>query len=483
MKNVRYVIWIFVLIFIGWSVILSGYNYRFDSDELYHAQKIFLIAKGFRPYADFYSVYSPILHFILLPIFLIFGFSIKTLSLARAAMIFFFAVRAVLSTALVKRVFGKKTALVFLPLLLLDPFTVFASMQIRPENLMMVFFVISLLIFSISWERGSNKYFFLSGIFAGLTILTNIKIFPGMGAFFLIFGIYVLSRKKISWFLYFTYGAILVVTAFFIYFFLVGTWQQMLQQLIIDPYSLNKTIPNPTWLGYFYFQNPVIFGLDGKPATWILAWILPVAAFAGGYKAFADAMTNKLKDKLDLLKIILFAGLVCQWTSMLFIHSVWMQYYIPLNWFYAVFGAYLIGDIMERFKGIAFLQRGFILVLVILGIFFIRGSVYSNISRAKMKDTVELAWLKTAWRIFAENEPVFPNLLFRRPVYPVIYGGTLSSYMIERYGPIYKALEAKGVKYLFMQESYIGLLDPVTQTYVRDKFKKDEKETMLWRKE
>jgi hypothetical protein len=284
-----------------------------------------------------------------MPAFIIFGSTLKAIAVSRMMMIALFLLQAFFWFLLVKKVFGKKVALLFVPLFLMDPFLVFAGMQIRPENLMMVFFALFLLVFSYAVGNVKNlKLFFLSGVLFALTFLLNLKILPSLVALGLVFIIYVFQNKLYRQLLTFTNGFCLTFFIFLGYFLFAGYLQEMFQGLFVDPYMLNNSIPNATWLGYFYFQNPVIFGIDGKPLNWIYAWLLPVLAFAGGYAS--------LNDKNNLMKIILFAILFLQWFSMLFINSVFIQYYIPLNWLYSVFTAYFVIHLISQFKQTKLLQ-------------------------------------------------------------------------------------------------------------------------------
>src|SRR3989344_770387 len=317
-----YLVYFVILGFLLRSVFLSGYYYRLNADEVYHSNLVYLMLKGFRPYADFYSTYSPFLQLYLMPVFLLFGATLKAISASRILMIILYLLQICLMFLLVKRVFGKKVALLFVPLYLMDPFMVFVGMQIRPENLMMVFYLLFLLSFSYAYENAkSTKFYFLSGILFALTLLMNLKILPSLIAFAGAFIIYVFKNKLFRQLLIFTNGFCLTFFIFFAYFLLAGYLPDMFQGLFIDPYALNNSIPNATWLGYFYFQNPVIFGIDGKPLNRIYAWLLPVLAFTGGYAAINNSSDSD-GIKKNIMKIILLLSLFLQWVRMLFINSV-----------------------------------------------------------------------------------------------------------------------------------------------------------------
>src|SRR3990167_2755941 len=348
-KTIYIIIYLVGLIILLWSVVLSGYKFQFNSDELFNANITYLLLKGFRPYADFYLIYAPILHWLLAPVFLLFGFTFKAVSMARIVMIVFFLTRFFLMYLLVAKVFGKRTGLLFIPLYLLNPFVVFAEMQIRPENLMMVFFALALLIFTYAFEHRSPILFFLTGLLMGLTLITNIKIVPSLTAFAVVFFAYFLVAKNIKPLFFFSDGFILVCLLFIAYFFFKGYVGEMFFHIFLDPVRHNNSIANPTWLGYFYFSNPVIYGQEGKPMNWIYAWSLPVLAFAGGYISLFSSISKRHSGESDVtsddsrivvsnndsephfaeasrgkqagmtinsIKIILFVSLIFQWISM-----------------------------------------------------------------------------------------------------------------------------------------------------------------------
>src|SRR3990172_6962515 len=84
-----------------------------------------------------------------------------------------------------------------------------------------------------------------------------------------VFIIYIFRNKLFRQLLTFTNGFCLTFFIFLGYFLFAGYLPEMFQGLFIHPITLNNSIPNATWLGYFYFQNPVIFGIDGKSMNWI----------------------------------------------------------------------------------------------------------------------------------------------------------------------------------------------------------------------
>lgn len=467
---ILYFICLFVLIY---SVIKSGLFYQFDGDELHHAQIIYLILKGFKPHNSFFMIYTPFLHWILMPLFSIFGFSFSTISLARVVMILLFILRAALSYLLIRRVFGKLTAYLFIPLFLLDPFVVFSSMQIRPENLMMVVFTFLLLIFSYTAPGKSKKLYFICGALCVLTLLMSLKIIPSIAAFFFVFIYHSYKRSGISSLLYFLNGVVLSFVVYLLYFFLNGNLLTMFQQVFIDAAAVNNSIRNVTTLNYFYFSNPVVYGYDGKPMSWIYAWSLIPVAFAGVCKAFYDSK--------NIIKTVLILGFILQWFSMLFINSVFIQYYIPLSWYYSLFAAVLIADLIQNRSVATDVKNIIITLAAVFFILLVRSSILGNLNRANTSGLKYQSEVVSIWQKTKEDKPTFPNILFRPPSYPVIYASVLSKFMLDRYGPIYKSIEANHLENFYqLNDDYFSYLDPGTQAYIVKNFERDKNDSTHW---
>ena len=253
----------------------------------------------------------------------------------------------------------------------------------------------------------------------------------------------------------------------------------MFLHVFLDPFRLNNSIPYPTWLGYFYFTNPTIYGLEGKPMNWIFTWSLPVLAFAGAYQ---NVVASTLKNS-GLVKTILFLTLIFQWVSMLFINSVFIQYYIPLNWLYAVFAAYFINDLLIKINGLVLLQKILMISFMILFILLYKSSVEGNLARAKITSDPIIKEVKESWRIIPEDSPAFPDVVFRKPVYPVLWGSTFAPYMRERYPQAFVSIEKYKIPTLIgLNDEYFSYLDFESQQYIQTHYERDMLDNRIWRR-
>lgn len=452
------------------SVILSGYFYMFDNDELSHAQMIYLLAHGDKPFLSFFSIYSPIFHWVLLPVFTFFGFSIQTIQLARAVMIGFFIIRIVFFYLSFKMLFGKKIALLFIPFYLLDPFTIFSSMQIRPDNLMMMIFSIGFFCLTYGSENKKKRFIFLGGLGVSLAILISIKMLPIFIVLLLGFiGYCIKKRLSVSASVFFL-GVLIPILFFLFYFFIQGSAKEMYQQLFVDSKITNDALLVPVPLGNYYWPNNLyLYGSPGKPLPWFYVWILPLAAFIGLYKVVIDFFSKSKIIWIDTFKFVLCAALIIQWLSLFFISSVYMQYYIPITWLFALFAAVTLDDVFHTSFGNTSLK--FLMSIGIFLIFcvFTWGSIQANVKRSEMRGKEALDAITKRWQQIPENEDVFPALLFRRSSYPLIYGyyiGDIPQTIINRFPSVPETLGQKKIKNVLVSDYNMIYLTSGTKEYI-----------------
>jgi 4-amino-4-deoxy-L-arabinose transferase-like glycosyltransferase len=473
------------------SVFKSGYNYVFDSDEYLHSQIAYLIFSGYKPFINLYTSWIPIFHWLLVPVLALNNFSFDSLLLARIFMIILFVIRIILGFLLVKKLFGKIVAILFVFLLLLDPFTVFTAMQIRPDNLMVTLFTLGLLVFTYAIYNSSKLLLFYSGFIFALSIATCLKIAPGIMAVILCFFVYVLVNRRnllkgVVFFLGMFFAAALTV----VYFLTQNSLSQMIQQVTTDAATLHNSIWNFTGLGYFYAQgNEFLYGLPGKPINWIYVWILPILAFMGVFRTvqkFFIEPNDGRKSKIIL--IILVVSFIFQWFALFFYHSVFIQYYIPISWFYALFSAVIIGyldKITRDFTVINLLYRICLFILISSLIFT---SIKANNQRSIIYSTQgQKQILSSRWVKIPKNSFVFPNLLFRPIADPFLslfyFIPGLPKSITDRYAPLLKTLKTYNVSYLLISDHvmyYYVLPDQELKAYIDNNFVQDQADKELW---
>jgi len=465
------------------SAVWSGYNYVFDNDELAHIHTIYLIVKGYQPYTSFFSIYTPVLHWLLVPLFRINGFFLSTIADARFVMILLFLLRIGAASLLIKELFGKRIAFLFIPIFLMDPFTVFTAMQIRPDNLMMTFYTLGLLVATLGVKRKDKRLVFVAGLFLGTAVVTMIKIIPSL----CIFGVLILIFHRAKGIrdavipLFVGFGTIV---GFFLFsFFASGTLVVMIRQVIFDGKLLNDSLLYPVTPGNFYWPvNVYLYGFSDRSLVWIYEWGILIVGFSGAFRIFFHSVSEPLSLR-SLLKLLIPITLGIHWLLLFSFRSVFLQYYLPVSWLLAVGVAVVVDDLISttyqnnifRFTVLASLVTAFLLVG--------KASIDLNLMRASIDGHEEESRLEAILAKIPENEPVFPGFLFRPLVYPIPYGyyyGDMPSNVTTRFPPVGEILDKKNVRFLVATETYLSYLPKDAQQYIKEHFLKDLKLEDLW---
>ncbi|GEM_PF-723760 len=458
-----------------WSVLRSGVGYGYDGDEVYHAQFVYLLGHGYKPFTSFYLMYSPVYHAFLLPVFVAMGYSFQTLSFVRLLMVILFVIRLVISYTIARKIFSTRVGLLFVFLLLLNPFAVFSEMQIRPDNLMMLVYSLGVLLLIYAHQKAKSWLFVASGILVSFAFLINVKIFPSIGILFLVYGYWSFSRRSFRELLLFLFGFAISFTVFSTYFLAAHSFVQMVTQMIIDPQTVLGSVAYPTHVGFFYLpDNVYIYGLSGKPLTWVYVWVLPLLAFSGLFHLISSTAQNKTNDKLSSLRIFLALSLVAQWLLLFMIQTVFIQYYIPINWLFALFAAYGIVSLGNLLKPQRVLASLFTIGIGLSLLVLIRVSIIANNARSSMQGLDVIAKFERVWKTIPEGMAVFPYYLFRPIGYPLLdIVGVRTEEIGKRYGDVSIYLESKRVPFVFRNDYMAGYYSPQTNAYIDAHYVKD----------
>lgn len=470
------IIYIVATLVLAYSVATSGLSYQYDSDELSQSGITYLIAHGFVPYISFWWPYSPLFNFFLLPLFTLFGFTFDTIYLARILMAVLFFLRIVISMAILRLISSRISAYIVCALILLDPFTTFSGMQIRQDNFMMTVYLLGLYIFVRGFLAKSNRLLFIAGITLATSLLSLIKIAPSIFALGIIFFLWSVYVKTLRSFFVFLGGALGAISIYFLFALVSGTFFQMVQQTIIDPYTFQSNVLYPTHASFFYRpDNTFIYGVGGKPLSWRFVHILPIMAVVGLIVACIKRPIRPYLTRKRVLYIMLATALVVHWLLLFHVQSAYMQYHLPVQWYFAFFGAITISAIIETFQKYAskFKVVGYIVVLILFSI-FVQASVVGNIARSK----IDLHWTVEAfekvWQEIPADAYVFPDFLFRKIPYPLtnqdIAGNAFAPTLLARYGPIRIALENKKVEYLYLSDYTMSFIPMEDQKYIREHY-------------
>lgn len=422
----KHAVWMVMILLIPlvYSVLVSGYLYTFDNDELANVQIVYHMAHGKFPYLSFFTTYTPVLHWVLAPVFYFLGFTLQAIHGSRVVMIILFGIRVIASGAIVSLLLGQWVALLFVVLFLLDPFTVFNGMQVRPDNLMMTLYVVGLFLLLLSVMKKRKAGIAMAGACIGLALLAMIKIIPGI-LMLIIFLFWRSARQRdFRPFRVFLIGFLTPIILFSLYFLSQNAFADMFTHVVLYAKAHIDAVLNPALLGIFYWpDNGYIYGFMGRPPSWWYAWILPIFAFPGALKAVTSYSTKGEKNNKDFILGFLGASLFAHYLSMLVIRSVYTQYYVSLSWLYVLFFILTFRDVlMIQFEN-PWMKKSLIFFFVmLLGILY-SSSIKGNLYRASAFNARELEKKITSrWLLLPPETPVFLDYLFRPLAYPIPYG-------------------------------------------------------------
>ena len=478
-----------VTVFLVFSAIKSGVLYQYDVDELAHTQFVYLIAKGFMPYTSFHMIFTPLFYWFQIPLYNTLGFNFHTIYIMRLVMSGLFIVRIVFSFLFIKNIFGKKVALFFVPLLLLDPFTVFSGFQIRPDNLMVPLFVLGLLFLSYALKKRSNTLFFLSGLIFSLSSLVLIKIVPEIAVIIILFAVYSYKNKKQRDFLLFLSAFPIPWIFLFIYFALQGGLFDLFRNIFFYAFLNNQTILNVTPVTFYYHPNNYyLFGTMGLSLNWAYIYVIHTLAALGVCLILWEIKRNIRIFSADvLIRIITVAVCIVLTVWVFTVRGVFLQYFLPLSWLLALFSGVSLVYFLEFIEKKT--SKGYVFLLLIYFVAFILfafSSIKGNQARAGIGNEKIIKGHEDAWNFIQGNEATFPNELFRPPGYPLTYGtfiGDVNPYILRNWGKVEDHLEKKKAKYVFKDDYLWMYLDANTKKYIDKHYLPSSHSEILVRKD
>lgn len=438
--------------------IQSGIHFQFDQDELAHAQVSYLLTHGLVPYRHFFMTYTPVFHFIISPVFLLKGYSLDAMTLARFVMVGMFLLRVAASVWIAYHVFGKKVTAVFLLFFLIDPFTMYTAMQIRPDNLMMLLSTVGIALLLYAHGKRRLGYVFWSGILLTTSGIVLMKIVPTLAVICVALLWHGYKNREWQSVKVFLLGSIIPILLFFTYTTISGTTNEMVQEVVRDSYAINQSVAFPIPISHFYAPSKsALFDLYGAAYTRLPYFELALLTLAV-IGLFLIRRTS------SLFQWILGGSLIAQGITLSFVHSVFIQYFLPITWLVTLFAAYAV---VKMVRGPVLLT-----LLIIILSFVSYDSVRANISRSYAVSNPTITWLTTVWKEVPDNASVYPNIPFRPLVYPLTFGyyfHDLPASVTNRLPPLVTTLERSQVQYILQTYEWRALPQNFFP-YVYDRF-------------
>lgn len=402
-----------ILIWVVFAAILLGRLHLsvirfFDPDEFAHIHWSFLIAKGSLPYKDFFLIIPPVFHFFLLPVFLL---KESTITLISARIYIFFLYLA--NILILFQIFKSVTKNVLSSLLAVTifaafPMTLDKTIDIRPDMLMTLFFLICLY---LSFIRKASP--FVVGFFYGLSFLTFSKIIFAAPALFYI--TYLNRKTKVLPHAFsLLYGALMPTALFFLYIIANGIFTEGIHAILKDSFLVNTGRQAFSPLLAISPWPLVYVNKGGVSWPWIVntvLWILAVPAFFILWK-------RNRKFSVFLLLYFFFA------IVLLYIFPIpYLQYFLPLCIFISLCTAVTIYEILRRAEVSGVKASSFIIIVPFLASLLISFlHQYQVRAQKESSNSEQLQVIRDILKISAPEETFFDSVgsyVLRPDGYPV----------------------------------------------------------------
>lgn len=471
----KYIFWITIgLAFCAvlFTALQSGYFYQIDNDELYHSQLAYLIDHGYTIYSNFYTTYTPVFYWLLQPVFRFVGYDVQALSAGRIVMMGLFLLRLGVVFLIIRSLFSWKASLLSVFLFIMDPFAVMTVMQIRPDNLMLFLFSCGLYSYILARKSQKKLYFFIAGACISLSLISLMKIIPSVGMFLMIAVLSAWQRKTLKDEGVLLLGFFMTSACIFGLFMIQGSLNGVIQQTIFDPFVVFNALLYPVPYGFYHREgNMWFYGPWNRSIAWIYAQVMmPLAGF--GLASAIQQIQAKVNPLVRDILIILSGALVFQWLWLLTVPSIFIQYYLPINWIIVVLAGIAGYQILELTKHkyvqlFVYSSTGLLLLL------FSYGTVKTNIFRAGIRSDGTYQKLESLWKATPENSQVFPSVLFRPIAFPLPYRVHFTEFpeaVMRRFPPLKETLIKQNIQYIYNEGGVIDSLPLDAHDYIRENF-------------
>jgi 4-amino-4-deoxy-L-arabinose transferase-like glycosyltransferase len=178
------------------SLLWQSIHRYFDHDEFEHIHSAWYIANGFIPYVDFFQHHHPLLWFIILPFFKLFGSSIE-LVLATRILVFIFTIGifVLVHRITLKLTYSDEVSLIAVLLLLSVVLFSRKIIEVRPDVPQVFFGLLSVYFFLKYLEDYSSSAMIYAGLCASLSFLFLQKTIFLLLAYTIVFGLLFILKK------------------------------------------------------------------------------------------------------------------------------------------------------------------------------------------------------------------------------------------------------------------------------------------------
>lgn len=390
----------------------------FDTDEFAHLHWAYHFILGMVPYRDFFIYHIPFFQWFLLPLYLL-PQSPETLVIGRLIMLLLFVFSMSVIAITFSKIFKNRIlGLLILLFALVSPIMIDKSIEIRPDVLMVCFFICSMAI--VLLKKQTPKTLFLAGLCMSLSILTFQKMIFALPAFTVLL-VYkplqqYLASKQRSAFPIKAWGAFIVggfipVIIFLGYLLLNGALIQGIDAifrntLAIYSYQLTKFSPFLPLTPWIY----VYVDYEGPNIPWALNTLLLLSMIGGTFLFAVDK-----KWKIFWFYLLFFVG---AFLYLILFPTPYVQYFIPVMMIGAPAAAYFFYTLIHITKQ-KMISIGIIAIICFVALlsfgeqYFIRIKPINDAAEQKQVIRDVVSHIKTDESVY----DMAGSYVFRRPGY------------------------------------------------------------------
>jgi hypothetical protein len=345
-------------------------NRYFDPDEFAHFHWAYLFTLGLKPYKDFFIYHIPFFQFFLLPFFIL-PHTAETFLFVRILMFVILGITQLVSALIVKKLIKSELAfyLTFF-LILIFPLMTDKSIEIRPDVLMILLFMIPLYL-SFSFSTWKRKHAVIAGLSLGTSIMIFPKImfaFPALLVLFLFDPVTTVLRshklpnkRELLHFLIFAGTTAIPGVLFLFYLFVMGIVPQGIFSIFTATKLIYADLPMKYSPFIIFEPWPLVYmnnqTMDLKPNfPWLVSVILMITAAAGFVMIGVER-----KWKLFLFYLVFFVSSY-MYLMLLPLKFILLQYYMPMIFIGAPLSAFFFARVATLLK------RNLFIYLLCIGI-------------------------------------------------------------------------------------------------------------------
>lgn len=501
MKRFRSLILISLIVFLLYWRYQVGIIRAFDADEFTHLHWAANVARGQRPYIDFFTFFTPGFYWVLAPLFWL----VKTPDVFVAARLIAYGIFLEILTATgVLYASLRRTRWALVPVILLAflPMPYDKYLELRPDNLATLLAMMGVIaeIWAIREKRPVQRWWFISGLSYGLSLVVLVKTLPFvvMGMLVAIWDSGVIARgvtrlrqgfggqggviqaireiwekKEHVWFIV---GLAAPLAVMFLYFLTLGDLGKVF-------YSLGKMAFEANTLGrvyimeshLFFFPNPAFYGGRwGITAPFLVNHLIWVVGLLVGCVRFLTPFLTGDGDKRQVKIEVLVSGIfilsVIGYVN--FFPLKHSQYLIPIAVFIVIYASDMLVGLfawIKRRMG----EIGFIGVIGIIGVIIVMQTIEVNQPKLGFPNGGQLIESQKLHAMLPKDVEVVDlegRLLFWQDAYDIccLPFGQFTRYLSRPPKPLRDVLEAKKVPYIFQGNTgRMGYLSHEDQWYIR----------------